>query len=141
MQTTTSLPTGQLKRFNIRIVTGGETAIKTAIARSNEQAWNIAFDLCERLLGDTPPRSISVKPVGVSSGLYLPAGQSLQARAVGRPVRSAVCGHTPIVVQKDAPLAVPCFAIEADGLNLLGRQSPSELHTPITAHQGLVATV
>lgn len=69
MHTTTSLPTGQLKRFNIRIVTSGETAIQTTIARSSQQAWNIAFDLCERLLGDAPPRSISIKPVAPTYGL------------------------------------------------------------------------
>ena len=68
MHTTTSLPTGQLKRFNIRIVTGGETAIQTTIARSQAQAWNVAFDLAERLLGDKPPRSISVKPMPVRTG-------------------------------------------------------------------------
>lgn len=71
MHTTTSLPTGQLKRFNIRIVTGGETATQTTIARSSQQAWNIAFDLCERLLGDMPPRSISVMPLGVRTGILL----------------------------------------------------------------------
>jgi hypothetical protein len=38
--------------------------------------------LCERLLGDTPPRSVSVKPVA----------------RVGR-------GHAPIVAQVDAPIA------------------------------------
>lgn len=71
MHTTTSLPTGQLKRFNIRIVTGGETAIQTTLARNQAQAWNVAFNLAERLLGDKPPRSISVKPVALRSGLYL----------------------------------------------------------------------
>lgn len=68
-------PTGQLKRFNIRIVTAGETAIQTTIARSQAQAWNVAFSLCERLLGDTPPRSISVKPVGVRQGVFLTDAQ------------------------------------------------------------------
>lgn len=58
-----------LKRFNIRIVTGGETAIQTTIARSSQQAWNTAFDLAERLLGDKPPRKISVKPVPPIYGL------------------------------------------------------------------------
>ncbi len=71
MKTNTTLPTGQLKRFNIRIVTGGETAIQTAIARNSQQAWNIAFDTAARLLGDKPPRSISVKPVGVRTSLML----------------------------------------------------------------------
>ena len=84
MHTTTSLPTGQLKRFNIRIVTGGETAIQTTIARSSQQAWNIAFDLCERLLGDKPPRSISVKPVGLSAST-----RSFHARDVSTPAHSA----------------------------------------------------
>ena len=69
MHTTNPLPTGQLKRFNIRIVTGGETAIQTTIARTQAQAWNTAFGLAERLLGDKPPRSISVKPVPVRSGI------------------------------------------------------------------------
>jgi hypothetical protein len=58
-----------LKRFNIRIVTGGETAIQTALVRTSQQAWSIAFDLAERLLGDKPPRSISVKPVAAHQGL------------------------------------------------------------------------
>jgi iron-sulfur cluster repair protein YtfE (RIC family) len=58
-----------LKRYNIRICTGGTTAMQTAIARNSAQAWNIAFGLCERLLGDTPPRSVSVKPVGTAYGL------------------------------------------------------------------------
>lgn len=85
MQTTTISPAGgQLKRFNIRIVTGGETAVQTTIARSNEQAWNIAFDLCERLLGDKPPRSISVKPVGLSAST-----RSFHAHDVSTPARSA----------------------------------------------------
>lgn len=69
MHTTTNLPTGQLKRFNIRIVTSGETAIQTTIARNSQQAWNVAFDMAERLLGDKPPRSISVMPVGVRTGI------------------------------------------------------------------------
>ncbi len=81
---TTTIPGTQagLKRFNIRIVTGGTTAMQTAIARNSQQAWDMAFDLCERLLGDTPPRSVSVKPVA----------------RVGR-------GHAPIVAQVDAPIA------------------------------------
>jgi hypothetical protein len=58
-----------LKRFNIRIVTNGETALQTAIASNSQQAWSIAFDLAERLLGDKPPRSISVKPVAAHQGL------------------------------------------------------------------------
>jgi hypothetical protein len=70
MQTTIN-PVNQLrlKRFHIRICTGGETAMQTALARSNAQAWNIAFSLCERLLGDQPPRSISVKPAAPAYGL------------------------------------------------------------------------
>jgi hypothetical protein len=43
--------------------------MQTAIARNSQQAWNMAFDLCERLLGDTPPRSVSVKPVAPAYGL------------------------------------------------------------------------
>lgn len=78
MHVTTSLPTGQLKRFHIRIVTGGETAIQTTIARTQAQAWNVAFDLAERLLGDKPPRSISVKPMAVRSGLYLASAGTFQ---------------------------------------------------------------
>ena len=140
MHTTTSLPTGQLKRFNIRIVTGGETAIQTTIARSSQQAWNIAFDLCERLLGDKPPRSISVKPASVGSGLYLPAGQALQSGAVGRPVRGAIGGYAPIVVKVDASFGVS-QPIKADRLDLLERQSSGELHTPISTHQRLIAAV
>lgn len=132
MQTTT-LPTGQLKRFNIRIVTGGETATQTTIARTQAQAWNVAFDLAERLLGDKPPRRISVTPAPVRSGLYVPAGEALQPRAVGSPVGSAGRGHAPIVVQVDAALGVD-LPVKADRLNLLGRQSPSEHHTPVTAH-------
>jgi iron-sulfur cluster repair protein YtfE (RIC family) len=58
-----------LKRYNIRICTGGTTAMQTAIARNSQQAWNMAFDLCERLLGDKPPRSVSVKPVTPAYGL------------------------------------------------------------------------
>ena len=70
---TITIPAAQagLKRFNIRIVTGGETAIQTALARTSAQAWNIAFDLAERLLGDKPPRSISVKPVAPTYGLQV----------------------------------------------------------------------
>ena len=137
---TTTLPTGQLKRFNIRIVTGGETAIQTAIARNSQQAWNVAFDLCERLLGDKPPRSISVKPASVGSGLYLPDGQALQTGAVGRPVRRAVGGHTPIVVEVDAGLVINLPA-ETDCRNLLGRQRSSEFNTAVSAHQRLIAAV
>ncbi len=70
--TTTGTQAG-LKRFNIRIVTGGETAIQTALARTSAQAWNIAFDLAERLLGDKPPRSISVKPMAPTYGLRVVA--------------------------------------------------------------------
>ena len=57
-----------LKRYNIRICTGGETAMQTAIARNSQQAWNIAFALCERLLGDQSPRSISVRPIAPNFG-------------------------------------------------------------------------
>ena len=57
-----------LRRFNIKICTGRETAQQACIARSPEQAWNIAFALCERLLGDTPPRSISVRPMNPAFG-------------------------------------------------------------------------
>ena len=58
-----------LKRFNIRICTGKATTVQPCIARSNAQAWNLAFDLCERLLGDQPPRSIIVKPSAPAYGL------------------------------------------------------------------------
>jgi iron-sulfur cluster repair protein YtfE (RIC family) len=58
-----------LKRYNIRICTGGTTALQTAIASNSQQAWALAFDLCERLLGDTPPHSVSVKPVAPAYGL------------------------------------------------------------------------
>lgn len=68
-----TLPTGQLKRFEIRICTGSETAIQATITRNSQQAWNVAFDLCERLLGDKPPRSISVKPVAPAYGLQVAA--------------------------------------------------------------------
>lgn len=141
MQITTSLPTGQLKRFNIRICAGRETAIQTTIARSQAQAWNVAFDLCERLLGDKPPRSISVKPVPVRSGLYVPAGEALQPRAVGSPMARAGRGHTPIVVEVDAALGVAHLPVKTDRLDLLGRQRPCEFNAPVAAHQGLVAAV
>ena len=36
-----TLPTGQLKRFHIRIVTGGEAAIQTAVARTSGQALRV----------------------------------------------------------------------------------------------------
>lgn len=62
-----------LKRYNIRICTGRETALQTTIARTSQQAWNIAFSLCERLLGDQPPRSISVKPASPTYGLQVAA--------------------------------------------------------------------
>lgn len=138
--TTGTLPAGRLKRFNIRICTGRETAIQTALARSNAQAWNIAFSLAESLLGDVPPRSISVKPVGVGSGLYLPAGQALQANAVGRPVGRALGGNAPIVEEVDAPLGIH-LPVKADRLNLLVRQGLGKDHTPFVAHQGLVAAI
>lgn len=67
MRLITHPPLGQLQRFNIRIVTGKETAIQTTLARSSQQAWSIAFDTAARLLGDTPPRSISVKPMTLRS--------------------------------------------------------------------------
>ena len=93
-----------LKRFQIRICTGGETAIQTAVARTSGQAWNMAFDLAERLLGDQPPRKISVK----------------QPSAVGRPVACAGRGHAPIVVQVDAPLGVTHLPVKTDRFDLLG---------------------
>lgn len=133
MHTTTSLPTGQLKRFNIRIVTSGDTAIQTTIARSSQQAWNIAFDLCERLLGDVPPRSISVKPAGVRSGFYLPAGQALQAGAVGRPVGGAGGWNAPVTEKVNPPLGVH-LPVEADGFNLFARQGSRKNHTAIVTH-------
>lgn len=80
---TSSSPNEQLKRFTIRIVTSGETACQTAIARNSQQAWNVAFDLAERLLGDKPPRSISVKPAKFGSGLYHPIGQALVVKVAG----------------------------------------------------------
>ena len=58
-----------LRRYNIRICTGSETAMQTCIARTQAQAWNTAFTLAERLLGDTPPRSMSVRPVKPRYGL------------------------------------------------------------------------
>lgn len=68
---TTPLPVSStgLKRFNIRICTGRETALQTCIARTQAQAWNMAFALAERLLGDVPPRTISVRPVAPRFGL------------------------------------------------------------------------
>jgi hypothetical protein len=63
MQTIGTQPTGQLKRFNIRISHGDTVATQTAITHTQNQAWIAAFDLAESLLGDTPPRFISVKPV------------------------------------------------------------------------------
>lgn len=141
MHTVNTLPTGQLKRFHIRIVTGGETAIQTTIARTQAQAWNVAFDLAERLLGDKPPRSISVKPVPVRSGLYVPAGQALQPCAVGSPVARAGRGHTPIVVQVDAPLGATHLPVKTDRFDLLGRQRSGEFNATVAAHQGLVAAV
>ena len=51
-----------LKRFEIRIRTDKEQAIQACIARNSGQAWQQAFNLAEQLLGDVPPRSISVRP-------------------------------------------------------------------------------
>ena len=62
MQTTASPATQGLKRFNIRVRTGCETALQTCLAANASQAWDIAFSLAERLLGATPERhGISVR--------------------------------------------------------------------------------
>mgnify|MGYP006921321868 CR=1 FL=1 len=129
-----------LKRFNIRIVTGGETAIQTALARTSAQAWNIAFDLAERLLGDKPPRSISVKPAQVRSGLYLQPSQTLQPRAVRIPVDITGGGYAPIVVKVNAPLIVNATT-EADGLQLIGRQGAAKPDHATLAAKNLVSPV
>lgn len=58
-----------LKRFTICIRTERETALQTCIARTQAQAWNTAFDLAERLLGEAAGRhSISVRPAPVRFG-------------------------------------------------------------------------
>lgn len=61
--------TAGLKRFQIRINTGRETALQTCLVRNQWQAWNVAFGLAERLLGEHPPKSISVRPVAPAFGL------------------------------------------------------------------------
>lgn len=59
----TTPATPGLKRFTIRIRTARETALGTCLVRNQAQAWNVAFSMAERLLGDVPPRSISVQPL------------------------------------------------------------------------------
>ena len=69
MSDLTTPATHGLKRYTIRICTGRETALQTCIARTQAQAWNTAFGLAERLLGDVPPRSISVRPAQLRLGV------------------------------------------------------------------------
>ena len=71
MPHTTTPAAAGLKRFTIRICTGHETALQTCIARTQQHAWNTAFSLAERLLGDVPPRSISVRPAQPRFGVLL----------------------------------------------------------------------
>lgn len=68
-----------LSHFHIRICTGSETALSTCIARTQTQAWVAAFNIAEQLLGDVPPRSISVKPAQLRSGMRLTGLQAAKA--------------------------------------------------------------
>ena len=119
--TTITPATHGLKRFTIRIRTERETVLHTCIARTQAQAWNTAFGLAERLLGDVPPRSMSVRPASIRSGSGFPAGQALQSVAVRLPVRGAVGRDAAIVVKEDSPAMIKRIgAIPADGADLLG---------------------
>jgi hypothetical protein len=68
---TTTIPAlnAGLKRYHIRIRLGRTTASQSCIARTSAQAWNLAFDLSERLLGGQPPQSISVRPGAPTYGI------------------------------------------------------------------------
>lgn len=124
-----------LKRFEIRIHTGHEMAIIAAMARSQGQAWCMAFNHAERLCGDTLPRRISVRAVAPRSGLHLPAHQALQPLAVGLPVPSAGRGHTSVAVQKNEALCSGLrTAVKADGRHLPGAERLGEHHHPLFAH-------
>lgn len=116
-----------LKRFTIRICTGSETALQTCTARTQAQAWNIAFGLAERLLGDVPPRSMSVWPASSRSVFCFPAGKALQPGAVRLPVRSAVGGDAAVVVEEDSSALIKrIVAIPADGADLLCADWPAQ---------------
>jgi hypothetical protein len=52
-----------MQHFRIRIRTASETALQDCLVRNDDQAWDLAFNLCESLLGDLPPKCISVRPV------------------------------------------------------------------------------
>lgn len=117
-----------LKRFNIRICTGRETALQTCIARTQAQAWNMAFALAERLLGERPPRSISVRPVAMRSGLYPQAAQALEPFAVRAPMHRSVGGGAPIGIRVDAPTGVGWAGFPVTADEFLGPSMKGESH-------------
>ena len=51
-----------LRAYAIQIATPGEAVHIAALAPTMWAAWNQAFDHAQRLLGDAPPRRISVRP-------------------------------------------------------------------------------
>lgn len=60
---TQAAPAAAMQHFRIRIRTGSETALQDCLVRSADQAWDVAFTLCSQLLGEQPPKSLSVLPV------------------------------------------------------------------------------
>ena len=65
MQTTATHAATAAKHFQISICAGRNTTQVTCMATSLAKAWDTAWSVAERLLGDVPPARMSVSPVTV----------------------------------------------------------------------------